>query len=118
MTRTKKHTDDNDGDVEPSGKEGYSRCSPTKFMSVMEQLVPKLGELQLKKIKASPLAPWLKIQKLSISTSRVYAMLKRFEVETCSFCFGNNIMVSFTSKEFSIVIGLPSVGQSVNIDLK
>ncbi|XP_073015731.1 uncharacterized protein [Primulina eburnea] len=84
----------------------------------MEQLVPRLSELQLKRIEASPVAPWLKIEKLSISTSRVYSMLKRFEVETCSFCFGSNIKVPFTSRELSIVIGLASVGQPVNLDLK
>lgn len=49
--------DDNDGYVGPRGKEGYSRCSPTKFILLIGQLVPKLGELQLKKIEASPLAP-------------------------------------------------------------
>lgn len=80
-------------------------------------MVSKLGELQLKKIEASRFASWLKIQKLSISISRVHVMLKRFEVETHNFCFGINIMVSFTSREFSIVTGFPSVGQPVNIDL-
>ncbi|KZV27899.1 hypothetical protein F511_36584 [Dorcoceras hygrometricum] len=77
------------------GKQFYSRCSPTYFSNVMSELKPILGEQQRMRISDSP-----------------------FDVPSCSFLINDDVMIPFTSSDFSIVLGLHHSGQPVDLDLK
>ncbi|XP_073135175.1 uncharacterized protein [Henckelia pumila] len=100
------------------GKDVMSRCSSTYFRKVMKKLELKLSEKQLDRIKSTPFCKWLKMPKLSIYRNRVDVVLKRFDSYSSSFIFGKDIIVPFTSFEFSLVLGLPYAGPQVDLDLR
>ncbi|XP_073125651.1 uncharacterized protein [Henckelia pumila] len=101
-----------------SKKDAMSRCSATYFRKVMNKLEPNLNDKQRARIMSTPFGKWLKMPKLSIYSTRVDAILKSFNSDSSSFIFGKNIVVPFTSFEFSIVLGLPYGGQPIYQDLR
>ncbi|KZV43672.1 hypothetical protein F511_00223 [Dorcoceras hygrometricum] len=55
---------------------------------------------------------------LAISSGRIDYFLNRFDVPSCSFLINDDVMIPFTSSDFSIVLGLHHSGQPVDLDLK
>lgn len=55
---------------------------------------------------------------LPIRNVKIDYLFKRFEIHSCSFIIGSDISISFTSSNFFNVIGLPHIGQQVDLDLK
>ncbi|KZV32915.1 hypothetical protein F511_01426 [Dorcoceras hygrometricum] len=100
------------------GKQFYSRCSPTYFSNVMSELKPILGEQQRMRISDSPFCKWIDMPDLAISSGRIDYFLNRFDVPSCSFLINDDVMIPFTSSDFSIVLGLHHSGQPVDLDLK
>ncbi|XP_073275448.1 uncharacterized protein [Primulina huaijiensis] len=101
-----------------SGKEYFSRCSPPYFKTVMRELKPILGEQHMSRINDTPLAKWIDMPVLAISSGRIDYFLNRFQGDSCSFFVGDNITITFKSADFSIVLGLHHIGQPVDLDLK
>ncbi|KZV39452.1 hypothetical protein F511_37206 [Dorcoceras hygrometricum] len=100
------------------GKQFYSRCSPTYFSNVMSELKPILGEQQRMRISDSSFCKWIDMPVLAISSGRLDYFLNRFDVPSCSFLSNDDVMIPFTSSDFSIVLGLHHSGQPVDLDLK
>ncbi|KZV51743.1 clathrin heavy chain 1-like [Dorcoceras hygrometricum] len=100
------------------GKQFYSRCSPTYFSNVMSELKPILGEQQRMRISDSPFCKWIDMPILAISSGRLDYFMNRFDVPSCSFLINDDVMIPFTSSDFSIVLGLHHSGQPVDLDLK
>lgn len=98
-------------------KKAKLRCSPTYFRAVMEEIGQKMNDNQKQRIQNSPFGIWMNMPKLAISSSRVDLILQRFHLQSRSFIFGENIIVPFTSPEFSIVLGLRYGGQPVDLDV-
>ncbi|KZV51979.1 hypothetical protein F511_08589 [Dorcoceras hygrometricum] len=100
------------------GKQFYSRGSPAYFSNVMGELKPILGEQQRMRISDSPFCKWIDMPDLAISSGRIDYFLNRFDVPSCSFLINDDVMIPFTSSDFSIVLGLHHSGQPVDLDLK
>ena len=84
----------------------------------MESLKPKMGLKHIEALKKTPFYIYFDMPKLNTSFIRIEAILRRFDVKKLSFIFGEDVEVPFVASEFSMVLGLQQVGQSVDVKLK
>ncbi|KZV25150.1 hypothetical protein F511_41407 [Dorcoceras hygrometricum] len=84
----------------------------------MSELKPILGEQQRMRISDSLFCKWIDMPILAISSGRLDYFMNRFDVPSCSFLINDDVMIPFTSSDFSIVLGLHHSGQPVDLDLK
>ncbi|XP_073127134.1 uncharacterized protein [Henckelia pumila] len=101
-----------------SGKVIFTRCSPAYCKKIMEELKVVIGNEQMSRIKETPFGKWIDMPVLPVSSDRVDYLFKRFDSPSCSFVVGGDISIPFTSRDFSIVLGLHQRGQQVDLDLK
>ncbi|KAL7108853.1 hypothetical protein ACP275_06G139600 [Erythranthe tilingii] len=96
----------------------FSRCSPSSFRDTIDKVKLKMGTTQLKAIKSTPFGIFLNMPNISHSLTKVLAVMRRFQVKTMSFRFGEKIEVPFEASEFSMVMGLRYMGQPIDLKLK
>ncbi|KZV57324.1 hypothetical protein F511_38949 [Dorcoceras hygrometricum] len=96
----------------------HSRCFHTSFRDAMEELKPKLGQQQWSRIQDTSFGIWLDMSELAISSRRLDFILNRVDINSCSLIVGDDIMIPLIPNNFSVVLGLHSIGQQVDLDLR
>jgi len=84
----------------------------------MKNLESKMGAKHREALEKTPFSIYKEIPSLPMSLSRLPAIIRRFRERNISFAFARGVEVPFTPSEFSIVLGLPTKGQPVDVNLK
>ncbi|XP_073298698.1 uncharacterized protein [Primulina huaijiensis] len=94
-----------------------SRCSPSFFQSTVQKLKPKIGLRQMLGLKKTPFFHLFEMPKFHVSFARVESILRRYDLISDAFVFGDKIDIPFISSEFSVVMRLKDIGQHIDLDM-
>ncbi|PIM98472.1 hypothetical protein CDL12_29049 [Handroanthus impetiginosus] len=84
----------------------------------MKNLESKMGAKHREALEKPPFSIYKEIPSLPMSLFRLPAIIRRFQERNISFAFARGVEVSFTPSEFSIILGLPTKEQPVDVNLK
>ena len=98
----------------PSVPVPVSRCSPQLFVAVWEKIKGAITEEQRAAVRRTPFGHFVDCPKCPNSATWLEAIRRCYSEEQNGFVLGENLIVQFSAREFSCVLGLRYAGFDVH----